>query len=75
MKKLILAISLLLLLTCPAWATDYYVRKGATGANNGTSWVNAWTDVDQISWSSITGGDTIWLAGGSSRNNDHTGRE
>ncbi|MDR3413786.1 MAG: hypothetical protein P4L87_22975 [Formivibrio sp.] len=46
-------------------ATSYYVRAGAAGSSNGTSWANAWPNVSSISWSSIAPGDTIWIAGGS----------
>jgi len=45
-------------------AGDWYVRKGATGSNNGTDWVNAWNEMNQINWNSVAAGDTIWLAGG-----------
>jgi hypothetical protein len=54
----------LVLLSSLSYAADYYVRKGATGSNNGTNWINAWNEMDQIVWASISAGDTIWLAGG-----------
>ncbi len=43
---------------------NWYVRAGATGANNGVDWNNAWHDVTNINWSGVQPGDTIWLAGG-----------
>jgi hypothetical protein len=45
-------------------ASNWYVHKGATGANNGTSWTNAWSEMNQINFSAVACGDTIWLAGG-----------
>ena len=45
-------------------AANWYVRPGGTGSRNGTDWNNAW-DCGSIGWSSVSGGDTIWLAGGS----------
>jgi hypothetical protein len=56
---------LLMVLAVPAMAADYYVRAGATGSGNGTSWANAWKNVTDISWSSVSPGDTIWISGGS----------
>ncbi len=45
-------------------AANYYVRQGATGANNGTSWTNAWNELNQINMGKVACGDTIWLGGG-----------
>lgn len=47
-----------------AAGTNWYVHKGATGSNNGTSWTNAWNEMNQISFSTVACGDTVWLAGG-----------
>lgn len=46
-------------------AGNWYVRSSASGSNNGTDWNNAWTNVTAISWSSLSPGDSVWLAGGS----------
>lgn len=43
---------------------NWYVLKSASGSNNGTDWTNAWNEMDQIVWASVSAGDTIWLAGG-----------
>src|SRR5208283_3151158 len=43
---------------------NYYVKAQATGANNGSNWTNAWNELNQVNWSGIQPGDTIWLAGG-----------
>jgi hypothetical protein len=48
----------------------WYVAKGAPGTSKsscssaGTTWTNAWGEMDQINWSCVHPGDTIWLAGG-----------
>ena len=46
------------------FGANFYVRKGATGSNNGTSWTNAWNEMNQINFSAVSCGDTIWLGGG-----------
>jgi hypothetical protein len=53
-----------LLLTIHSGAAVWYVDSQATGAKNGTSWANAWTNVDQIS--GISPGDTVYISGGPS---------
>ncbi len=42
-------------------AANHYVRSGAAGANNGTSWTDAFTDIP----ATLVRGDTYFLAGGS----------
>jgi len=48
-----------------AHAAFWYVNRSATGANIGADWNNAWTDFSKIDWSSVSPGDTIYVAGGS----------
>ena len=43
---------------------SWYVSKSAIGTNQGTSWTNAWNEMSKIDWTSIKGGDTLWLAAG-----------
>ena len=47
-------------------ATTYYVDNAAKGADNGSSWSDAWTALDRIQWSTVRPGDTIFISGGSS---------
>jgi hypothetical protein len=51
-------------MTAVSFGANHYVRKGATGAKNGSDWTNAWSELSQISWSKVSCGDTIWLGGG-----------
>jgi hypothetical protein len=49
---------------------SWFVAKGAPGTRTGsctsagTNWTNAWGEMDQINWSCVQPGDTVWLAGG-----------
>ncbi len=60
----IFSIAILFVSVSTAFSANWYVRKGATGSNNGSNWTNAWNEMNQINWSSVSPGDTIWLAGG-----------
>src|ERR1700750_2357889 len=65
MKKLILTGLLLFSsFSTQVFATNFYVRKGATGNNTGTDWANAWNELRQIRFSTLSCGDTVWIAGG-----------
>lgn len=65
MKKLILSLATILLLVCSnsLYAAIRYVDNTATGANNGTSWANAWTTFAAMD-SGMVAGDTIYISGG-----------
>jgi hypothetical protein len=63
MKKSILMF-LALCLASPLIAADKYVRKGATGANNGRDWNNAYNEFNQVSLAGLSG-FTIYIAAGS----------
>ncbi len=59
--------ALLLTVLLPTASVDaalWYVDGSATGANDGTSWANAWTGVSLIS--GVNDGDTIYISGGPS---------
>ncbi len=53
------------------FGANWYVNKAATCAGttaspcNGANWNSAWKELNQIAWSSVAAGDTIWIAGGS----------
>lgn len=53
MKKILFI--LLLFITIPAWATDYYVKNGGNDAADGKSDGNAWETVTKV--------NTVWNAG------------
>jgi len=61
MKSLL--ISLLFIFTLNA-QNVWYVDRDATGSANGTSWTNAWNNINNINWASISSGDTIYFSGG-----------
>jgi hypothetical protein len=67
MRKYFLPILLVVLMatTAESFGANYYVRKGATGTNKGTDWANAWNEMNQINFSTLACGDTVWIAGGS----------
>lgn len=56
----ILTVSLLFF-SVPLFAANHYVRAGATGANTGSSWTDAWSSFASVKW---TRGDTYFVAGG-----------
>lgn len=47
-------------------AADWYLDNAASGANNGTSWNNAWQDASDVVWGAagVNAGDTLWISGG-----------
>ncbi len=61
MKKFFPLITIALGLFATSHATIRYVNINATGANNGTSWADAYTSL-QSALSSLT--DTVWVANG-----------
>jgi len=62
----IAAICFLLSTTSLAEANTFYVSK--TGNNSsGASWANAWNEMDQVNWSAIAAGDTLFLDGGATQ--------
>lgn len=56
-----LAVVVLLLSTTSVIAADHYVRAGATGANNGSDWTNAYSLLP----ATLVRGDTYFIAAGS----------
>ena len=61
MKRVLFFLLCLFVITRVASAADHYVRQGATGANNGSDWTNAWTSIP----ATLTRGDTYYIADGS----------
>ena len=60
-----LALVLLFITTATeSFGANFYIRKGASGFNNGADWTNAWTDFSSVNYGAVSCGDTIWIAGG-----------
>ena len=55
---------LILLPSSDAFAATWYINKEAKGANNGTSWTDAWNEMSRVNSSSTSPGDTVYIAGG-----------
>lgn len=62
MKKIAIIVALIFLAT-PCFAANVCVLASASGANNGTSWTDAYTSAPAMS--AITRGDTVYFGGGS----------
>jgi hypothetical protein len=65
MRKYWFLVLILMTAAAEGFGANWYVHKGANGSNNGTSWTNAWNEMSSINFSSVSCGDTIWIAGGS----------
>jgi gliding motility-associated-like protein len=63
MQKALTALSFLFLLSISLYAQPIYVDADAIGNNDGSSWPNAFTDL-QLGLATAQSGDTIWLAEG-----------
>lgn len=62
-KRHFLYFLLFILLTNPSLATVRYVKVNAAGSNNGSSWSNAYTDL-QSALAVAVSGDSVWVAAG-----------
>lgn len=60
-KKFLPLMAVAVGLCASSHATINYVKANATGLNNGTSWANAYTDLQTATTSSA---DTLWVANG-----------
>lgn len=73
-RAVALLIAAAVLFAASAKAATYYVNSAlidGSGANNGTSWANAWTNLTRVT--GLTGGDTVYISGGAAGNtNDYT---
>ncbi len=63
MRRSLKIAALCLLVSSAAWANVIYVNQAASGANDGTSWADAFTDL-QAGIAAATSGDEIWVVSG-----------
>lgn len=63
MNRILLLVLFGTLLSLKTNAATWYVNSNATGANNGTSWTDAYTDL-QAAIGASNFGDEIWVAAG-----------
>ena len=64
MRSIKCLLATLILWASPLFAGNWYVSKAVSSSGGGTSWTDAWKDFNNISFSSVSCGDTIWIAGG-----------
>jgi hypothetical protein len=62
-KKLLVACFFLSVIVCPAVGKIIYVNDDANGLNDGTSWTDAYTDL-QWALFVVTSGDQVWVGAG-----------
>ncbi|MHC4498109.1 MAG: right-handed parallel beta-helix repeat-containing protein, partial [Planctomycetota bacterium] len=62
-KNLLVACVFLSVIVCPAMGKIIYVNDDANGLNDGTSWTDAYTDLQSGLLTSLAG-DQIWVAAG-----------
>ena len=63
LKRIITAALLTALFCLTVSGSEYYVSKNGDNSD-GKSWNTAWNEMDQIQWSLVSPGDTIYLDGG-----------
>ena len=64
LSRLLVGVAASFVLASAASAATFYVRAGATGANNGSDWANAWSSVSAVRNASLAAGDTVYVAAG-----------
>lgn len=62
-KEAVLAVSFLMVAACSIQAATIYVDSTAVGADNGSSWTDAFNDLQDALGASVSG-DEIWVANG-----------
>lgn len=60
MKKLLLILFAILMVTGDVYAASYYVSKSGDNTD-GTSWAKAWTSFSSINWKNCAAGDILYI--------------
>ena len=63
LNQILLILAFHFLCSIPSWADTIYINHAATGANNGTSWANAYTSLHNVIWGNFNS-HTYWVAKG-----------
>ncbi|MHC4642311.1 MAG: GLUG motif-containing protein [Planctomycetota bacterium] len=70
LKNLLTALFVLSVIVCPAVGKIIYVNDDASGANDGTSWTDAYTDLAFAIFAAVSG-DHVWVAAGEYKPGSH----
>lgn len=69
MRRTITIVLICLLVTCPAFGANKYIRQGASGTGSGDNWTDAYASFAAASSAGYTRGNVYYIAGGTYNEN------